>query len=63
MKMDGKTPLPFSYSHFVIGNGIGSEIVGNGNESGINRLRKRTKTEILTETHNLIQIKMVLMFD
>jgi hypothetical protein len=26
-------------------------------------LRKRTETEILTETHNLIQIEMLLMFD
>jgi hypothetical protein len=34
MKMDGneqKTPLPFSYPHFIIGNMIGSGIVGNGN--------------------------------
>jgi hypothetical protein len=35
-----ETPLPFSYLHFIIGNGIGSEIVGNGNESGINRIAK-----------------------
>jgi hypothetical protein len=26
--MDGKTPLPFPYPHFIIGNGIGSGIVG-----------------------------------
>jgi hypothetical protein len=63
MKTDGKTPLSFPYPHFIIGKGIGSEIVGNGNGSGINGIAKRKETEILTETHNLIQIEMLLMFD
>jgi hypothetical protein len=38
--MDGKTTLPFSYPHFIIGNGIGSGIVENRNGSGINRIAK-----------------------
>jgi hypothetical protein len=40
MKTDGKTPLPFPYPHFIIGNGIRSEIVGDGNGSGINGIAK-----------------------
>jgi hypothetical protein len=43
MKTDGngqKTPLPFPYPHFIIGNRIGSGIVGNGNGSGINGIAK-----------------------
>jgi hypothetical protein len=40
MKTDGKTSLLFPYPHFIIGNGFGSEIVGNGNGSGINRIAK-----------------------
>jgi hypothetical protein len=43
MKIDRnrrKTPLQFSYPHFIIGTGIGSGIVGNGNMSGINRIAK-----------------------
>jgi hypothetical protein len=40
MKTNGKTPLPFPYPHFFIGNGIGSGIVENGNESGINGIAK-----------------------
>jgi hypothetical protein len=35
-----KTPLPFPYPHFIIGNGIGSGIVENGNRSGINGIAK-----------------------
>jgi hypothetical protein len=38
--MDGKTSLMFPYLHFIIGNGIGFGIVGNGNESGINGIAK-----------------------
>jgi hypothetical protein len=38
MKTDGKPALLFPYSHFIVENGIGLEIVGNGNESGINRI-------------------------
>jgi hypothetical protein len=34
METDGKTPLPFPYPHFIIGNGIRFGIVENGNESG-----------------------------
>ena len=30
----------FLYPHFIIENGIGSEIVGNGNGSGINGIVK-----------------------
>jgi hypothetical protein len=45
MKTDGKTPLLFSYPHFIIGNGIGSEIVGNGNRSGINGIAKTNRNE------------------
>jgi hypothetical protein len=30
----------FLYPYFIIGNEIGSEIVGNGNESGINGFAK-----------------------
>jgi hypothetical protein len=40
MKTEGKTPLLFPYPHFVIGNEIGSGIVGNGNGSGINGIAK-----------------------
>jgi hypothetical protein len=40
METDGKTPLPFSYLNFIVGNGIGPGIVGNGNESGINGIAK-----------------------
>jgi hypothetical protein len=40
MEMDGKTSFPFSYSYFIIGNGIRSEIVKNKNESEINRIVK-----------------------
>jgi hypothetical protein len=40
MKTDGKPRLPFSYPHFIIGNGIGSGIAGNGNGSGINGIAK-----------------------
>jgi hypothetical protein len=32
MKTDGKIFLSFSYLYFIIGNEIGSEIVGNRNE-------------------------------
>jgi hypothetical protein len=39
-KTDGKTPLPFPYPHFIVGNGIGSEIVGNKNGSEINGIAK-----------------------
>jgi hypothetical protein len=35
-----KTPLLFPYPHFIIGNGIGSGIVGNGNGSRINGIAK-----------------------
>jgi hypothetical protein len=58
---DEKTSLPFSYPHFIIKNWVESRITGNG--SGKTELRKRKEMEILTETHNLIQIYMVLMFD
>jgi hypothetical protein len=40
-----------------------SEIVGNGNRSGINRIAKTNGNRILTKTHNLIQIGMILIFD
>jgi hypothetical protein len=43
MKMDGngrKNPSSFPYPHFIIGNGIGSGIVGNENGSGINGIAK-----------------------
>jgi hypothetical protein len=40
MKTDGKTPLPFPYPHFIIGNRIESGIVRNGNGSGINGIAK-----------------------
>jgi hypothetical protein len=40
IKTDRKPPLPFPYPYFIIGNGIGSGIVGNGNESGINGIAK-----------------------
>jgi hypothetical protein len=40
MKTDGKTPLPFMYPHFIIGNGIGFGIVRNGNGSGISGIAK-----------------------
>jgi hypothetical protein len=42
MKTDGngKPPLLFPYLHFIIGNGIGSGIVRNGNGSGINGVAK-----------------------
>jgi hypothetical protein len=40
MKTDGKTHLPFPYPYFIIGNEIGSGIVGNGNGSGINEIAK-----------------------
>jgi hypothetical protein len=40
MKTDGKTPLPFLYPHFIVGNGIKSGIVGNGNGSRINGIAK-----------------------
>jgi hypothetical protein len=43
MEMDGKIPLPFPYPHFIIENGIGSEIVGNGNKSGINGIAKTNR--------------------
>jgi hypothetical protein len=41
--MDGKTPLSFPYPHFIIENRIGSEIVGNGNGSGINGIAKTNR--------------------
>jgi hypothetical protein len=63
MKTDRKIPLPFPYPHFIIGNGIGFGIVGNGNRSVINGIAKMNGNGILTETHNLIQIEMLLMFD
>jgi hypothetical protein len=40
MKTDGKTPLPFPYPYFIIGNGIETGIVGNENRSGINGIAK-----------------------
>jgi hypothetical protein len=40
MKTDGKTHLLFPYPHFIIGNGIGSGIVGNENGSEINGIAK-----------------------
>jgi hypothetical protein len=40
-----KTHLPFPYPHFIIRNGIGSEIVGNGNGSGINGIEKTNGNE------------------
>jgi hypothetical protein len=40
MKTDGKTSLLFLYPHFIIGNEIGSRIVGNGNGSRINGIAK-----------------------
>jgi hypothetical protein len=40
MKTDGKIPLPFPYPHFIIGNWIGSGIVGDENGSGINGIAK-----------------------
>jgi hypothetical protein len=40
MQTDGKITLPFPYPDFIIGNGIGSGIVGNENGSGINRIAK-----------------------
>jgi hypothetical protein len=43
MKTDGKTPLSFSYPHFIVGNEIGSGIVGNGNGSGINGIAKTNR--------------------
>jgi hypothetical protein len=45
MKTDGKTHLPFPYLHFIIGNEIGSGIVGNGNGSGINGIVKTNGNE------------------
>jgi hypothetical protein len=45
MKTDGKISLPFQYPHFIIGNGIGSGIVGNRNKSGINGIAKTNGNE------------------
>jgi hypothetical protein len=40
MKTDGKITLPFPYPHFIVGNRIGSRIVGNENGSEINGIAK-----------------------
>jgi hypothetical protein len=63
IKTDGKTTLSFPYPHFIIENEIKSEIVGNGKRSGINGIAKTNGNENTNETHNLIQIEMLLMFD
>jgi hypothetical protein len=63
MKTDEKISLPFPYSHFIVGNRIGSGIVGNGNGSGINGIAKTNGNRNTNETYNSIQIEMLLIFD
>jgi hypothetical protein len=43
MKTDGKTSLSFPYPRFIIGNGIGSGIVGDGNGNEINGTAKTNR--------------------